>query len=56
MTVSAVSHYRGGTIDQVAPLAKALVEAYASLGYELVMLPKTETAQRADFITRALKA
>jgi predicted ATPase len=31
-----------------------LVEAYASLGYKLVMLPKTGTAQRVDFIMHAL--
>jgi hypothetical protein len=24
MTISAISHYRGGTIDEVAPLAKTL--------------------------------
>jgi hypothetical protein len=28
MTVSAISHYRGGTIDVVAPLAKKLKAAY----------------------------
>ena len=33
-----------------------LVEAYASLGYKVVMLPKIGTAQRVDFITRALGA
>ena len=32
MTVSAVSHYRGGTIDVVAPLAKALKAAYLKHG------------------------
>jgi hypothetical protein len=32
MTVSAVSHYRGGTIDEVAPLAKRLKAAYLKHG------------------------
>ena len=32
-----------------------LIEAYASLGYKIVMLPKTRTAQRVDFIMRALE-
>ena len=32
-----------------------VVEAYISLGYKLVMLPKTGTAQRVDFIMRALE-
>ena len=31
-----------------------LIEAYASLGYQLMMLPKAGVAQRADFILRAL--
>ncbi len=32
MTLSAVSHYRGGTIDQVAPLAAQLKSAYLKHG------------------------
>ena len=37
MTVSAISHYRGGTIDVVAPVAKALKAAYLKhgVGYRL---------------------
>jgi hypothetical protein len=37
MTVSAVSHYRGGAIDVVAPVAKALKAAYLKhgVGYRL---------------------
>ena len=32
MTLSAVSHYRGGTIDVVAPLVKTLKAAYLKHG------------------------
>jgi len=32
MTVSAISHYRGGTIDVVAPLARKLKAAYLKHG------------------------
>jgi hypothetical protein len=32
MTVSAISHYRGGTIDVVAPVAKKLKAAYLKHG------------------------
>ena len=32
MTVSAVSHYRGGTIDEVAPVATRLKAAYQKHG------------------------
>jgi hypothetical protein len=32
MTVSAISHYRGGTIDVVAPIAKKLKAAYLKHG------------------------
>jgi hypothetical protein len=32
MTVSAVSHYRGGTIEQVTPVAKRLKAAYLKHG------------------------
>lgn len=37
MTVSGISHYRGGTIDVVAPLATALKAAYLKheVGYRL---------------------
>jgi hypothetical protein len=32
MTISAVSKYRGGTIDEVRPIARALRAAYQRLG------------------------
>jgi hypothetical protein len=32
MTLSAISHYRGGTIDVVAPLAKTLKAIYLKYG------------------------
>jgi hypothetical protein len=32
MTVSAISHYRGGTIDAVAPIARKLKAAYLKYG------------------------
>ena len=32
MTVSAISHYRGGTIDEVTPVAKKLKAAYLKYG------------------------
>ena len=32
MTVSGISHYRGGTIDEVAPLAKKLKAIYLKHG------------------------
>jgi hypothetical protein len=32
MTISAVSHYRGGSIDVVTPIAKALKAAYRKHG------------------------
>src|SRR5258708_38394763 len=32
MTVSAISQYRGGTVDEVAPLAKKLKAAYLKHG------------------------
>jgi hypothetical protein len=32
MTISAMSHYRGGTIDEVAPLAKTLKAYYLKHG------------------------
>src|ERR1041385_105840 len=37
MTISAVSYYRGGTVDVVTPLAKALKAAYVKhgVGYRL---------------------
>ena len=37
MTISAVSHYRGGSIDLVAPLARRLKAAYLKhgVGYRL---------------------
>ena len=37
MTVSVISHYRGGTIDVVTPIARALKAAYLEhgVGYRL---------------------
>jgi ABC-type tungstate transport system permease subunit len=37
MTISAVSHYRGGTVDVVAPVARRLKAAYLKhgVGYRL---------------------
>jgi hypothetical protein len=32
MTVSAISHYRGGTIDEVTPVARKLKAAYLKHG------------------------
>ena len=32
MTVSGVSHYRGGTIEEIMPLAKALKASYLEYG------------------------
>ena len=32
MTVSAISHYRGGAIDEVVPIARKLKAAYAKYG------------------------
>ena len=40
---------------QFNSIHERLIEAYASLGYKVVMLPKTRTAQRADFIMRTLE-
>jgi hypothetical protein len=33
MTMSAISHYRGGTIDVVAPAARKLKAAYLKHGF-----------------------
>ena len=37
MTISAISHYRGGTLDEVEPLARTLKAIYAKydVGYRL---------------------
>lgn len=37
MTISGISHYRGGTTDEVLPLARALKAAYLKhgIGYRL---------------------
>ena len=37
MTMSAISHYRGGTIDVVAPVAKKLKAAYLKHGIVYVL-------------------
>ena len=37
MTMSAISHYRGGTIDVVAPVAKKLKAAYLKHGISIVL-------------------
>jgi hypothetical protein len=46
MTISAISHYRGGTIDDVMPLARNLKAAYSKhgIGYRL---SRFETGQNA---------
>jgi hypothetical protein len=44
MTLSAISHYRGGTIDVVAPLAKKLKAAYFKHGIAY-RLSRFETGQ-----------
>jgi predicted ATPase len=45
---------RHGFDDAVAEYER-LVEAYPSLGYEVVTLPKAAVAERADFLLRALQ-
>jgi len=47
------SERRHGFDDAVAEFER-LIEVYPSLGYEVVMLPKVGTVERADFIMRAL--
>lgn len=44
MTMSAISHYRGGTIDVVAPVAKKLKAAYLKHGI-VYRLSRFEPAQ-----------
>ena len=39
-----------------SPNMTRLVEAYPSLGYEIVTLPQAAVAARADFVMRALQA
>lgn len=46
MTVSAISHYRGGTIDLVAPLARRLKAAYLKHGI-VYRLSRFETGPNA---------
>jgi predicted ATPase len=46
---------RHGFDDAVAEYQR-LVEAYPLLGYEVVLLPKVATAQRADFVLSLLQA
>jgi len=46
---------RHGFDDAVAEYAR-LVEAYPSLGYEVVTLPRAAVAERADFVMRGLRA
>lgn len=46
---------RHGFDDAVAEYER-LVEVYPSLGYDVVMLPKAETVERADFVMRVLKS
>jgi hypothetical protein len=43
MTMSAISHYRGGTIDVVAPVAKKLKAAYLKHG--IIVLADLKPAQ-----------
>jgi predicted ATPase len=45
---------RHGLDDAVVEYQR-LMEVYPSLGYEVVVLPKAETTERADFVMRALK-
>lgn len=45
---------RHGFDDAVAEYER-LVQVYPALGYEIVMLPKSTTAQRADFVMRVLE-
>jgi predicted ATPase len=47
------SERRHGFDDAVAEFER-LIEVYPSLGYEVVMLPKVGTVERADFIMHAL--
>jgi len=46
MTVSAISHYRGGTIDVVAPLARSLKAVYLKHGV-VYRLSRFETGPNA---------
>lgn len=46
MTVSAISHYRGGTIDVVTPVARALKAAYRKHGVDY-RLSRLETGPNA---------
>jgi hypothetical protein len=46
MTVSAISHYRGGTIDVVTPVARALKAAYLKHGISY-RLSRFETGPNA---------
>jgi hypothetical protein len=46
MTISAVSHYRGGSIDVVAPLARRLKAAYLKHGV-VYRLGRFETGPNA---------
>ena len=46
MTVSAVSHYRGGTIDEVTPVARRLKAAYVKHGVQY-RLSRFETGPNA---------
>ncbi|MGB8363831.1 MAG: AAA family ATPase [Rhizomicrobium sp.] len=45
---------RRHNFDDAVAEYERLIEAYPSLGYEVVLLPKTETTERADFVMRAL--
>jgi predicted ATPase len=47
------SQRRHGFDDAVAEFER-LIEVYPSLGYDVVVLPKVGTAERADFIMRVL--
>ena len=50
MTMSAISHYRGGTIDVVAPVAKKLKAAYLKHGI-IYRLSRFETGpNRGDWL------
>jgi hypothetical protein len=47
MTISAISHYRGGTIDEVAPLARTLKAYYLKHGvaYRLSLFKPAQTPE-----------
>ena len=57
MTISAISHYRGGTIDVVAPIAKRLKAAYLKHGiiYRLSHLKPAQTVAIGSSLCNTIK-